>query len=140
MKSRRFSLVVLFALSLTLVFSFVLSSLRTGTASPAPANNDSFQGKLVMCMLLDTHTVSLENAQIRKLADGYYVVGKGVEDGSVRNFTKGQMTWLPMNRIELIIEFGSKEEIKKAWQQYNKENPPLPLPPVQAGSEGPPKE
>ncbi len=97
-----------------------------------------------MCMLLDTHTVSLENAQIRKLADGYYVVGKGVEDGSVHNFTKGQTTWLPMNRIELIIEFGSKEEIKKAWEEYNKENPPPPRgelgPPAQAGSEGPPKE
>lgn len=140
MTNPRFSLVVAFASSLTLLFAFVLSSLRTGTAAPTPANNDSFQGKLVMCLLLDQHTVSLENAQIRKLADGYYVVGKGVEDGSVHNFTKGHITWLPMNRIELIIEFGSKEEIKKAWERYNKENPPVPLPPVQAGSEGPPKE
>jgi hypothetical protein len=129
MNSRRFSLAFAFALSLSLVFAFVLSSLmKTGTAAPAPAENSPFKGKAVMITLPSQHSLILENPELRKLGDRLCLVGKGSNECLPGKWTNGQTEWVPMSQVEAIIEFGSVEELKKVYEDYQKKNPAPPPP------------
>lgn len=129
MMSRRFSLAIAFALALTLVFAYGLTPLmKTSTAAPAPADKAPFKGKVVLITVESNHSLPLEHAQVRKLGDRSFLVGKGSDEGSPANWTKGHMVWVPMNRVTMIIEFESVAEMKKAYEEYQK-NAPDTLPP-----------
>jgi hypothetical protein len=128
MKSRRFSLAVAFALALFFVFAYGRAPLmKPSTAALAPAEDKPFKGKVVLVCLKSNHSLPLEHAQVRKLGERSFLVGKGSDDGQPGNWTKGHINWVPMDRVEMIVEFDSVEEMKKAWEEYQK-NAPVPPP------------
>lgn len=124
MKSRRFSVSIAFALSLCLVFIFVLSSLmktgtsvlaQTDTAALAPTPNAPFKGKVVVVTFAygsNQNTLALEQVQVHQLGDRYFLVGKGVDEGNIPFWIKGQMTWVPMNSVTTLSEMDSVEEMR----------------------------
>jgi len=124
-KNRRFSCAIAFALALPLVFAYGLAPLmKTSTAAPASAEKTPFKGKAMLVLLKSNTSLPMVNAQIRKLADRTFLVGKGSDDGQPGNWTKGHMVWVPMERVHLIVEFDSVEEMKKSWEEYQKKVPP----------------
>lgn len=136
MKSRRFFLAITFALVLSLVFAFGLSPLmKPSTAAPAPVDNSPFKGKVVVVNLKSKYSENLEQAQVRKLGEHSFLVGKGIDDGQPARWTKGQMVWVPLDQVETIVEFESVERMRKAWEEYQKNVPaPAPKPAGQVGS------
>lgn len=127
MKSRRFSRAIAFTLALPFIFVFGLAPLtKISTAAPTPVDKAPFKGKLVMVVFASKHSLLLENAEVRKLEDRSFVVGKGSNEGGPTNWTKGQLIWFPMSRVEMIVEFENVEAMKKAWEEYEKNNPAPP--------------
>lgn len=125
MKTKYFPLAI--ALTLLLVFGYgVAPTMRTGTAAPAPADDAPFKGKVLVVTMDYRSSSLLEHAQVRKIGDRSFLVGKGVDDGHPANWTKGQIIWLPMARVDLIVEFGSVEEMKKARKAYEENMPAVP--------------
>jgi hypothetical protein len=121
MKSRRYSLFILLALALCFVFAYGLAPLmKTGAAAPAQAENAPFKGKIAMVMLNDNHSLHLERAQVRKLGERSFLVGKGSDMDIPFDYTKNRMVWIPMNHIKMIVEFEKVEEAKEAWEEIRK--------------------
>jgi hypothetical protein len=119
MKSRRFSIALAFALSLSLVYALLLSSfMKTGPAAPAPTESTGLKGKAVVVQADDKFSVPLRQAKVCQLGDRFFLVGKGCDDGDPTNWTKDRMIWVPMNRIIQIVEFESEEAMKKTWERY----------------------
>ncbi len=126
MKSQRFSVSIAFAFSLFLVFVFILSWLmrtstcalaQTETAAPAPTPNAAFNGKIVVVNFVQGSNLinaALEQVQVHKLCDRYFLVGKGVDVEGQNNLVKGHMTWIPVNSVTAWSEMDSVEELLRA--------------------------
>jgi hypothetical protein len=121
MKSHRFSLTIAVAISLSLVFAFVLSSLtKTSVAAPAPTQNDHFKGKVVFVTLASQHCLLLDHVCVRKIGEQNFLVGMANKEGLPGNWIKGRTEWIPMTQVELIVEFDSVEQMKKASEDFDK--------------------
>jgi hypothetical protein len=136
MKPRRFAMALI--LALPLVFGYCLLPLmRTSTAAPVAPEDAPFKGKVLVVTMESKATLPLEHARIRKLGDRAFLVGKGCDERHPANWTKGQIVWIPMNRVEMIVEFESVEEMKKAVQASQQAIPATPAPaPNQPGFQG----
>jgi hypothetical protein len=62
-------------------------------------------------------SVPLENAQIRKLADENYIVGRGVED-TFPSTASSRVTWVRMAKVERFVEFANVKEYLKAAEEF----------------------
>ena len=125
MKLRRFALA--FVIALPLGFGYwLLPLMRTGTAAPVAAEDAPFKGKALVVTVESKAALPLEHARIRKLGDRSFLVGKGFDDGHPANWTKGRIAWIPMNRVQMIVEFESVEELKKAFKAYQQALPAAP--------------
>lgn len=117
MQNRRICLALAFALCLSLGFTFVL--MKTSTAAPAPTENAHFKGKVVMVNLKSKQTFYLEQVQIRKLGERYFVVGKGSDVNEAYCWGMGKLIWSPVEDIELFIEYESREDYKKEKEKID---------------------
>jgi hypothetical protein len=120
MKNRRFSISIAFALSLFLVFIFVLSSLMK-TSTPALAQTDTailaltpnapFKGKVVVINFARESNpncrIPLEQVEVHKLGDRYFLTGKLSND--VPPFKKGEVSWVPLHSVTYLAEVDSVE-------------------------------
>jgi hypothetical protein len=87
-------------------------------SQPAAQANDKseFQGKiLAVSMKSATAMVVLEQARIRPLAGQAFLVGKYLDDPSVKG-PRGRMTWLALYDVLRIVEFDDVEQLKKAYE------------------------
>lgn len=117
MRTRRFSLAIVFASSLLPIVGYgPLSPPRSGVAADA-AEGNPFHGKALLVFLDSRSSIPLEKAQVRKLGDASFLVGKGSEDLQGHHWAKNRTVWLPMSRVEMITEFDNTDEMKKAWKE-----------------------
>lgn len=117
MNTRRFSLVLAFTIvSATVLLCELLPLTRSSTAAPAPAAETNFKGKMLLIMM-ESRSAVIEDVRVRKLGVRNFLVGKGVDDGREGNWAKGQILWIPLDRITMMTEFDNKEAMMKAMQE-----------------------
>jgi hypothetical protein len=119
MKSRRISLalVVTAVVGLSSLYWLVPLS-RTGQAAPAPPSDAAFKGKV---LLVSTNHMMmagflLEKAQVQKIGEHSFLVGRGAADGRVTGWYKGRIVRLQMEHIVSVTEFDDLKEAKKALE------------------------
>ena len=128
MKTRRFSLALTVAFPLVLAFVYWLTPMgRTGMAAPGAADDAPFRGKFLLVFLDSKYSLPLEQAHVRKVGEVSFLVGKGSEDLHGHHWAKNRTVWLPMSRVEMITEFTSVDEMKKAWKEALESMPPDPF-------------
>jgi hypothetical protein len=90
---------------------------RISEAAPAPSSDAAFKGKV---LLVNTNnmmsTFLLEKAQVQKIGDQSFLVGKGTADGRVGGWYKGRTVRVRMEHIVSITEFDDLKEAKKAFE------------------------
>jgi hypothetical protein len=143
MKSRRFSLSIAFALPLSLVFAFVLSLLmktstpalaQTDTATIAPTQNAHFEGKILFLNYVDSSrpsSVAMEQVQVHKLGDRYFLMGKAVDEGDPGNWAAGHTFGVPMNSITKLCQMDSVEELRTFYRTWHPQKGASATPPPQ---------
>jgi hypothetical protein len=88
---------------------------RSQPATSAPDKSE-FQGKILAVSLRSaTAVVVLEKALIRPLAGQPFLVGKYLDDPSVKG-PRGRTTWLALIDVVRIVEFDDVEQLKKAYE------------------------
>ncbi len=120
MNRRRISL----ALALTAVF--ILAAIgwfvplsRRSEAAPAPSGDAAFKGKVLIVNTTANFMIPsflLEKAQVQKLGDHTFLVGKGAADDKVRGWYKGQTVRPQMEHILSVIEFDDLKDARKALE------------------------
>ena len=91
---------------------------KTSQAAPAPSNDVSFKGKV---LLVNTSNMMmpaflLEKAQVQKIGDRSWLMGKGASDGRMGGWYKGRTLRLNMEHIVSITEFDEIKDAKKALE------------------------
>jgi len=90
---------------------------RTSQAAPAPSGDAAFKGKVLLLSTSNMMSVFLlEKAQIQKLGDHSFLVGKGAADGGLGAWYKGRTVRLQMEHVVSITEFDDLQEAKKALE------------------------
>jgi hypothetical protein len=85
-----------------------------GQSTPAPASKDNFTGKWLILKMKDDSVRALENAQARKLADRWFIVGNtpiGSEVGG-----RGQL-WLPFDDVKVFAELSDHDEFNQSLRE-----------------------
>lgn len=118
MNRKRISLVLAVAAVLVLsTLCWLPPWSRTSQAAPAPSGEATFKGKV---LLVSTNHLSatflLEKAQVQKIADRSFLVGKGASSGKMADWYKGRTVRLQLEHIESITEFDDVKEAKKALE------------------------
>ena len=87
-----------------------------GKKGDAAAAALHFTGKVIdVTTASDTESsMALEKFEMRRIADGEYLVGKAVDDGDPETWYKGQTVWIALDDISKIVEFADVEAYKKA--------------------------
>jgi hypothetical protein len=117
MDRRRLPLVVGLATVILLASLCWLSPLsRTSQAAPAPSGESSFKGKVLHVSTTQMSLFLLENAQVQKIGEHSWLVGKGAADGRMGSWYKGRTVRLQMEHIVSITEFDDLKEAKKALE------------------------
>lgn len=119
MKSRRICLVLVLAAVLGLSsLSWLVPLSRTSQAAPAPSAEAAFKGKVLLVNMntMMTAPLLLEKAQVQKLGEHSFLVGKGATDGKMAGWYKGRTVRLQMAHIVSITEFDDLKEAKKALE------------------------
>ena len=57
--------------------------------------------------------VSLEDAQVQRLGDRYFLVGTAVDSGYPNDWLKGQRVWMAIDDIGVLTEFSDIEAYKQ---------------------------
>src|SRR5690242_2834784 len=119
MNLRRIPLVL--ALAAVLVFAllgWLVPLSRDSQAAPAPSTDAAFKGKALLVNLSNTmpSTFLLEKAQVQKIGDHSFLVGKGTADGRIGGWYKGRTVRLQMEHIVSITEFDDLKDAKKALE------------------------
>jgi hypothetical protein len=96
----------------------VISTMATGQGKKGDAAAAAlhFTGKVIdVTTASDTESsMALEKFELRRIADGEYLVGKAVDDGDPDTWYKGQTVWIALDDISEIVEFSDVEAYKKA--------------------------
>ena len=85
-------------------------------AKPAPAADKDFAGKFLVISFKSAaqHGAVLEKAQVKRLGDQSFLVGKAVDDGQEGNWQKGRTVWLALGDLAAIVEFDDLEQLRRA--------------------------
>jgi hypothetical protein len=119
MNLRRMPLVLALAAVLILAaLGWLVPLSRNSQAAPAPSSDPAFKGKV---LLVNTNNVMigtflLEKAQVQKIGDHSWLIGKGVAEGRMGGWYKGRAVRLQMEHIVSILEFDDLKEAKKALE------------------------
>jgi hypothetical protein len=115
MKRKVIPLVLTMAAVVILASLFWLSPLsRTSQAAPVPSGEAAFKGKVLLVHTSNMMAVFLlEKAQVQKVGDCSWLVGKGaIEDASYT----GRTIWLRMEHIVAILEYDDLKQGRKALE------------------------
>jgi hypothetical protein len=112
---RRLRLIfALAAVSLFATLCWLAPLPKTTQAAPAPSGDTLFKGKVLLVHRSNMMGVFLlEKAQMQKMGDCSWLVGKGAADDSS---AKGRTVWLRMESIVAIIEYDNLKDAKKALE------------------------
>lgn len=88
---------------------------RDGQAAPAPSSDAAFKGKVLLVYTTNMMaSFILEKAQIQRIGDRSWLVGKGADlDGGNVGPYKGRTVRVQMEHIVSIAEFDNLEDFKK---------------------------
>jgi hypothetical protein len=112
-------------LLLALVSVLVLASIgwlvplsRNSQAAPAPSSDAAFKGKVLLVNTnnMMTSAFLLERAQVQKIGDHSFLVGKGTADERIGGWYKDRMVRLQMEHVVSITEFDDLKDAKKAME------------------------
>ena len=112
-------------LALTLVAVVVLASLgwlvpllRNSQAAPAPASDASFKGKVLLVKTTDMMmgTFLLEKAQVQRMGEHSWLMGKGAADSRMGGWYKDRTVRLQAEHIVSITEFDDLKDAMKAFE------------------------
>jgi hypothetical protein len=117
MNSRRLPFILaLAALLILAALGWIVPLLRTTQAAPAPAADAAFKGKLLLVSTINMSTFLLEKAQLQRIGDQTWLMGKGAADGRATGWSKGRTVWVYKEHIVAITEFDDLKEAKKAME------------------------
>jgi hypothetical protein len=117
MKSRRMPfLLACTALLILASLGWIVPLLRTSQAAPAPAAEAAFKGKLLLVSTCNMSTFLLEKAQLQKIGDQTFLMGKGAASGRMASWSKGRTVRVRMEQIVAITEFDDIKEAQKAME------------------------
>lgn len=118
MNSRRMPLILaLAAVFVVFSLSYLVPLTRNSQAAPAPSGDAAFKGKLLVVQTnsLTATAFLLEKAQVQKIGDRSFLVGKGVEvEGGNVGWCKGRTVRVQMEHIVSITEFDHLKDFEKA--------------------------
>jgi hypothetical protein len=95
---------------------------ESDTAAPASTPNAHFEGKILLVIYVDSSTpssVSMEQVQVHKLGDRYFLMGNVVDEGDPSNWAAGHIFWVPMNSIIKMSQWGSVEEMRALYRAWH---------------------
>ena len=143
MRTRRLSLAFVGVATLAFVGYLTVARLQARAAAEAAANaaqvaGNPFPGKVLLVFLDSRSSIPLSNPEVRKLGDATFLVGKGSEDLHGHHWANKRTVWLPLERVEMITEFDSVDEMKKAWKEAMESLPPDVPPPTLPKEKAPP--
>jgi hypothetical protein len=119
MNLRRMPLVLAFAAVLVLAaLGWLVPLSRNSWAAPAPSSDAAFKGKVLLVSMNNmlTGAFLLEKAQVQKIGDHSFLVGKGTADGRIGGWYKDRTVRLQMMHVVAITEFDDLKDAKKAMQ------------------------
>jgi len=106
------------ALAALAVATGVIATMAAGQGKKGDAAAAAlhFTGKVIdVTTASDTESsVALEKFELKRIANGEYLVGKAVGDGDPDTWYKGQTIWIALDDVSEIIEFADVEAYKKA--------------------------
>jgi len=117
MNRRRIPLVLALVAVVALFLSYGLLPLtKNSQAAPAPSSDAAFKGKVLAVTTSNImSTFVLEKAQIQKIGDRSFLVGKGVDlDGGNIGPFKGRTVRVQMEHVVSITEFDNLQDFEKA--------------------------
>ena len=123
MARRRFC--VGLALALSLVFAFAFGKMTTRSAATAPTEGTLFNGKIAIVHYMDgpnnPSLALVEQVQVRKIGERFFLTGRAIDNGDPDNTTKGHIGFLPVDGILAMCEANSTDDVKKIIHQgHNK--------------------
>ena len=119
MNRRRMSLVLALAAVFALAaLGWFVPLSRNSQAAPAPSNDAVFKGKLLAIITNKDTMIAflLEKAQVQKIGDHLFLVGKGVADDenvTDTGWCKGRTVRIQMEHIVSITEFDNLKDFIK---------------------------
>lgn len=119
MDRRRIPLVLALATVLALVALGWLAPLsRDSQAAPAPSSDAVFKGKVLLVSTNQMMMASflLEKAQVQRIGDHSFLVGKGKGEGRMGGWYKDRTVRLQMEHVLSILEFDDLKDAKKALE------------------------
>jgi hypothetical protein len=101
---------------LVVVAVAVAGYVRSQQPVGGPGERNDFQGKILAVSVRAVNTMLvLEQARIRPLGGQPFLVGKFLDDPSVKG-PRGRTTWLALIDVLRIVEFDNVEQLKKAYE------------------------
>src|SRR5262249_54992668 len=85
---------------------------------PAATPKEETLGKYVF-VYGGVHSSALENAQVKKLGDRYFVVGRVVDDPNLPNRLAGSTLFLPLSDVKSLATYETLDDLKKVWAKGN---------------------
>jgi len=85
---------------------------------PAATPKEETLGKYVF-VYGGVHSGALENAQVKKLGDRYFVVGRVVDDPNLPNRLAGSNLYLPLSDVKSLATYETLDDLKKVWAKGN---------------------
>jgi hypothetical protein len=103
------------ALAIVAISAVSMAWLAVPAASAQPAKADAdFAGKVIFVQTR-SGSAALERAQVKRLGDQAFLVGKLLNDALLSHEAFiGTTVWLPLADVVRIVEFNSVDEMKKA--------------------------
>jgi CBS domain-containing protein len=110
------ALVVVIALA-SLAWLMPLSG--NSQAAPAPSSDAVFKGKVLLVSTTNMMTGAflVEKAQVQKIGDHSFLVGKGAADARIGGWYKDRTIRLQMEHVVSITEFDDLKDAKKAMEE-----------------------
>lgn len=119
MTLRRMSLVLaLVAVLVLATLGWLVPLSRDSQAAPAPSSDAAFKGKVLLVSTNQMMVASflLEKAQVQKIGDHSFLVGKGKGEGRMGGWYKDRTVRIQMEHVISILEFDDLKDAKKALE------------------------
>jgi hypothetical protein len=115
--NRRRMVLVLAAVLVLASLGWLLPLSKTSQAAPVPSGDAAFKGKVLLVHTNNMMSVFLlEKAQVQRIGDHSWLMGKGVAEGRMGDWYKGRTVRLRMEHIVSITEFDELKDAKKALE------------------------